>query len=110
MQMTKEEQAQSLEQAIESLFKVANFATSSSDAAIKAEMREKQMAYGILLHSCGLIEMTDDAVNMEDVKCKLSEASRVRVRLTECIIIGVLVYNIMVAYSILNCVSLLAVT
>ena len=84
MQMTKEEQAQSLEQALESLFKVANFATSSSDAAIKAEMREKQMAYGILLHSCGLIEMTEDAVksNAEDVKCKLSEASKVRVRLT----------------------------
>ena len=89
MQMSREEQAQSMEQAIESLFKVENFTTSSSDAA---EMREKQMAYGILLHSCGLIEMTDDAVknNMEDVKCKLSEASRVRVRLTECIKLGCL--------------------
>ena len=87
MQMSREEQAQSMEQAIESLFKVANFTTSSSDAAFKAEMREKQMAYGILLHSCGLIEMTEDAIErkIEDMKHELEEASKVRVRLTECI-------------------------
>lgn len=92
MQMTKEEQAQSMEQALESLFKVANFPTSSSDDAFKAEMREKQMAFGILLHSCGLIEMTEDTIesNIDDIKHKLDEASRVRVRLTEFIIIGVL--------------------
>ena len=96
MQMSREEQAQSMEQAIESLFTVENFTTSSSDAAFKAEMREKQMVYGILLHSCGLIEMTEDAIEckIEEMKHELEEASKVRVRLIESI-----TCMVMVAYS-----------
>ena len=56
--MTKEKQAEVLDCAITPLFKV----TSSDDGSSQAEMHKKQMAYGILLQSCGLMEVDGDVL------------------------------------------------
>ena len=79
MQVTGEEQAQLIEQAIAPLFQVTDIMR-SRDAGFRAEMREKQMAYGILLDSCGLLEMTEDAITkkVEVMKCTLHKYSMVR--------------------------------
>ena len=79
MQVTGEEQARLIEQAIAPLFQVTDIMR-SRDAGFRAEMREKQMAYGILLDSCGLLEMTEDAITkkVEVMKCTLHEYSMVR--------------------------------
>ena len=52
----------------------------SRNAGFQAEMREKQMAYGILLGSCGLLEMTEDAIarTVEAMKCSLHKSLKVR--------------------------------
>ena len=51
--MTKEKQAKVMEMRVtEPLFEV----TASEDPGTQAKLREKQMAYGILLQSCGLTE------------------------------------------------------
>ena len=80
MQVTGEEQARLIEQAITPLFQVTDLPVRSRDASFQAEMREKQMAYGILLDSCGLMEMTEDAIaqKVEALKCSLHELSKVR--------------------------------
>ena len=79
MQVTEEDQARLIEQAIALLFQVTDLMR-SRDAGFRAEMREKQMAYGILLHSCGLLEMTEDAIakKVEAIKCSLHKSSMVR--------------------------------
>ena len=77
--MTGEEQVQSIKQAIASLFEVTNLFTSSGNASHRAEMREKQMAYGILLHSCGLMETKNAESKIMEMKCKLSDSSRVSI-------------------------------
>lgn len=77
--MTGEEQVQSIKQAIASLFENTNLFTSSGDAGHRAEMREKQMAYGILLHSCGLMETKNTESRILEMKRKLSDSSRVSI-------------------------------
>ena len=79
LQMTGKEQARLIDQAIAPLFQVTDLMR-SRDAGFRAEMREKQMAYGILLDSCGLLEMTEDAFvqKIEVIKCSLHKFSKVR--------------------------------
>ena len=79
--MTGKERAEMIEQAITSLFQVTNLPVFSRDAGFQAEMREKQMAYGILLDSRGLMDMTRDANAkiVEFIKCRLhNKPSKVR--------------------------------
>ena len=75
--MTGKAQAQLMEQAITSLFKVADNFTSSGDAGNRDDMREKKMAYGILLQSCDLMKMTRDGIERKiaDIKHELAEVS-----------------------------------
>lgn len=75
--MTRNEQDRLIEQAMAPLFHVSS---PSRNAGFRAEMREKQMAYGILLGSCGLLEMTEDAIarTVEAMKCSLHKSSKVR--------------------------------
>ena len=68
-----------LEQAITSFFKVDDNFTSSGDAANRDDMREKKMAYGILLHSCDLMRMTKDGIERKIAETKL-ELAEVRFR------------------------------
>ena len=72
--MTEEKQVQSIKKAIASLFEVTNLFSSSGDASHRAEMREKQMAYGILLHNCGLMETKNAERIIMDLNCKLKES------------------------------------
>ena len=80
LQMTGNEQARLIEQAIAPFFQVTDLLMFSRNAGFRAEMREKQMAYGILLDSCGLLEMTEDAIatKVEVIKCSLHKSSKVR--------------------------------
>ena len=78
--MTGKERAEMIKQAITSLFKVTNLPVCSRDAGFQAEMREKQMAYGTLLDSRGLMDMTGDAIakKVEAIKYSLHKSSTVR--------------------------------
>ena len=78
--MTGKERAETIKQAITSLFQVTNLLVFSRDAGFQAEMREKQMAYGILLDSRNLMDMTGDAIArmVEVIKCSLHKSSTVR--------------------------------
>ena len=82
--MTGKQRAQTIKQAITSLFQVTDLLMSSRDAAYQAEMREKQMAYGILLDSCYLRNMTGDAIAraVEAIKGSLHKSSKVRNSIT----------------------------
>lgn len=82
--MTVQQRAQTIKQAITSLFQVTDLLTSSRDAGYRAEMREKQMAYGILLDSCSRMNMTGDAIarKVEAIKCSLDKSSKVRNSIT----------------------------
>ena len=55
--MTKQEKAERIGQAITLLFEVP----SSGDTGYQFDMSEMKMVYGILLQSCGLIEMSEEA-------------------------------------------------
>ena len=78
--MTGKERTQTIKQAITSLFQVTNLPVFSRDAGFQAEMHEKQMAYGILLESCSLMDMTRDKIArmVEVFKCNLRKSSTVR--------------------------------
>ena len=82
--MTGKQRAQTIKQAITSLFQVTDLLMSSRDAAYQAEMREKQMAYGILLDSCYLRNTTGDAIAraVEAIKGSLHKSSKVRNSIT----------------------------
>ena len=74
LQMTGTKRAQSMEQAIASLFRVTDCGS--------AEMCDKQMAFGILLDSCSLRQMTEDAITreVEDMNWKLQYSAKVKIR------------------------------
>lgn len=74
--MEIEKRDQVMKDAIESLF------TTSGSVASQAEMSEIQMAFGILLQSCGLLELTKDEIGkkIEETKHKLDKASLVRIK------------------------------
>ena len=78
--MTGEQRVQTIKRAIISLFQVNDLPISSRDAGYQAEMREKQMAYGILLESCSLMDMTKDAIarTVEVIKGSLHKSTMVR--------------------------------
>lgn len=73
--MTDKTQAQLVEQAIATLFKVSDFFTSNGDAGNQGDMHEKKMAYGILLQSCDLMEMTRNGIEKKiaDIKHELAQ-------------------------------------
>ena len=60
---------QIMKKVIESLFRVSCIFTSSSDIDSK-EMNEIQMAFGILLESCGLMELTEDEIESKSIDTK----------------------------------------
>lgn len=72
------------ESQLEPLFEVTGLSNSCHDEQIdfQAEMMQKQRTYGILLHACDLIEMTDDRVEKEtmDMREKLLTGNWVRIR------------------------------
>ena len=72
--MTGEQRVQTIKQAITSLFQV------TGDAGYQAEMHEKQMASGILLDSCSLMDTTADAIanTVEVIKGSLYKSSKVK--------------------------------
>ena len=76
-QMRDKELPQRMAQGIALLFNVTHRFTSSDDAGFKAEMMEKQMAYGILLQSCGLMGMTDHAFEKTIMSVKQQLVSKV---------------------------------
>ena len=78
--MTGKERAEMIKQAITSLFRVTNLLVFNRDAGFQAEMRENQMAYGILLDSRSLMDMTGDAITriVDGIKCSLHKSSMVR--------------------------------
>ena len=78
--MPEEERSQSMEQVILSFFRVNDLFTCSVDSGFKAEMKDKLMAYGMLLRNCGLMNMTEDQVEKK-IKEKLNKFSKVRIRL-----------------------------
>ena len=80
LQITGTERDETIKQAITSLFQVTNLPVFSRDAGFQAEMREKQMAYGTLLDSRGLMDMTEDEIAriVENMKCNLHKYSMVR--------------------------------
>ena len=55
-QMAEADQGERLKQAIKSLFKVTDIFRSGGDANLQVEMKENQMAFGILLQTCGLMK------------------------------------------------------
>ena len=55
-QMAEADQGEWLKQAIKSLFKVTDIFRSGGDANLQVEMKENQMAFGILLQTCGLMK------------------------------------------------------
>lgn len=67
------------------LFEVTELFTSChhEHTDFRAEMKEKQKAYGFLLHTCDLMEMTDDRVEKEtmDIREKLLTGNWVRIGL-----------------------------
>ena len=69
--MVGTDDTQIMKKVIESLFRVS-YITSSGDSDSK-EMNEIQMAFGILLESCDLMELTMDEIerNSSDTKHKL---------------------------------------
>ena len=78
--MTGKKPAETIKQAITSLFQVTHHPVFSRGDGFQAEMREKQMAYGTLLDSRGLMDMTSDAIAriVEAIKCSLHKSSTVR--------------------------------
>lgn len=69
LQMVGTADTQIMKKVIESLFRVSCIFTSSSDIDSK-EMNEIQMAFGILLESCGLMELTEDEIESKSIDTK----------------------------------------
>ena len=67
--MAGADDTQIMKKAIESLFRVSHILTSSGDSDSK-EMNEIQMAFGILLESCGLMELTMDEIERKSIDTK----------------------------------------
>lgn len=72
-------------QAIESLFKVRDISTSSNEADYHVRMREIQTAFGSLLESCGVMELTKNEIERKifETKHELEGSSKVRI-ITAC--------------------------
>lgn len=76
-QMAEADQGERLKKAIESLFKVTDIFSSGGDANLQVEMKENQMAFGILLQTCGLMKGGNET-KMRDIRKSLDESSVVR--------------------------------
>ena len=76
-QMAEADQTEWLKQAIKSLFKVTDIFRSGGDANLQVEMKENQMAFGILLQTCGLMK-GENETKMRDIRKSLDESSVVR--------------------------------
>ena len=92
-----------MRQGIESLFKVKDSFMPLDDDVNETEIRERQMAYGILLRSIDAMKMTEDAIESRvgDIKRKLDKSLQVRTRQ-----ICILVIHLLC----LKCTSLQALT
>lgn len=73
------EQEQTMKEAIESLFEVTDLFASSGDASNRADMSQKQMAFGTLLQSCGLMKWSKDKIEekVASIKCELDKSTEV---------------------------------
>ena len=76
-QMAETDQGEWLKQAVQSLFRVTNIFGSGGDANLQVEMRENQVAFGILLQTCGLIK-GEIETKITDTRNNLDESSLVR--------------------------------
>lgn len=70
--------AQSVRQGVESLFKVEDSLIDDDDDVNAKKMRERQMAYGILLRSIDAMNMTEDAIESKVESIKQKVSSKVR--------------------------------
>ena len=60
-----------MRRAIESLFRVRDISISSNEADYHVKMHEIQTAFGILLESCGVMELTKNEIERHIIETKL---------------------------------------
>ena len=85
LQVAGTNRVQMTRQAIESLFKVRDISTSSNEADYHVRMQKIQMAFGSLLESCGVMELTKNEIERKifETKHELEGSSKVRI-ITAC--------------------------
>ena len=85
LQVAGTNRVQMTRQAIESLFKVTDISTSSNEADYHVRMRKIQMAFGSLLESCSVMELTKNKIERKifETKHELEGSSKVRI-ITAC--------------------------
>ena len=81
LQITGTDQAQTVKKAIESLFRVRDISTSNNESDYHVKMREIQMAFGILLESCGVMQLTKNEIERHiiETKLKLERSGKVNI-------------------------------
>ena len=81
LQITGTDRAQTVKKAIESLFRVRDISTSNNESDYHVKMREIQMAFGILLESCGVMELTKNEIERHiiETKLKLERSGKVNI-------------------------------
>ena len=81
LQVAGTNRVQMTRQAIESLFKVRDISTSSNEADYHVRMQEIQTAFGSLLESCGVMELTKNEIERKifETKHELEGSSKVRI-------------------------------
>ena len=81
LQIAGTDRAQTVKKAIESLFTVRDISTSNNESDYQVKMREIQMAFGILLESCGVMQLTKDEIERHiiETKLKLERSGKVNI-------------------------------
>ena len=75
------DRAQMMKKAIESLFRVRDTSTSNNEADYQVKMREIQMAFGILLENCGVMELTKNEIERHIIETKLELEGSLKVNI-----------------------------
>ena len=70
LQIAGTNRAQTMKKAIESIFRVRDISTSSNETDYHVKMREIQTAFGILLESCGVMELTKNEIERHIIETK----------------------------------------
>lgn len=82
LQIAGTNRVQMTKQAIESLFKVRDISTSSDEADYHVRMQEIQTAFGSLLESCGVMELTKNETERKIFETKQELEGSLKVRIT----------------------------
>ena len=81
LQIAGTDGAQMIKKAIESLFRVSDISTSNNEADYQVKMREIQMAFGILLENCGVMELTKNEIERHIIETKLELEGSLKVNI-----------------------------